>query len=150
MLLDLLQAYNLSELTFSRLLCMVHWLRSQDRRKPSTVTVCDTCLKKWLKKRTNKNTHTNTKLTRLPVDFPFLQVSSWSAYGPCVAPPGKCSANSGIKTRTRTTTSYPSCGGKACPTLTQTPSCTPVPIPCKVILILLIPFIKLPEVDFES
>ena len=79
------------------------------------------------------------KLTRLPAVFffPFLQVTSWSAYGPCVAPPGKCSANSGKKTRTRTIKSFPSCGGKACPSLIETPSCTPVPIKCKVILILL-------------
>lgn len=76
------------------------------------------------------------RLTRLPTNFSF-QVTSWTAFRSCVAPPGKCSANSGIKSRTRTVSSYPSCGGKGCPSLVDTSQCTPVPIQCKVFLILL-------------
>ena len=69
----------------------------------------------------------------------FIQVSSWSAWGSCSAPPGRCSTNSGTRTRTRRVTSSPSCGGSSCPTLSDTSRCTPVPIPCKVILVIFFP-----------
>ena len=72
----------------------------------------------------------------------FIQVSSWSAWGSCSAPPGRCSTNSGTRTRTRRVTLSPSCGGSSCPTLTQKSQCTPVPIPCKVILIICCLFVK--------
>ena len=71
--------------------------------------------------------------------FFFIQVSSWSAWGSCSAPPGRCSTNSGTRKRTRRVTLSPSCGGSSCPTLTHTSQCTPVPIPCKVILIIFFP-----------
>ena len=69
----------------------------------------------------------------------FIQVSSWSAWGSCSAPPGRCSTNSGTRTRTRRVTLSPSCGGSSCPTLSDTSRCTPVPIPCKVILVIFFP-----------
>ena len=68
--------------------------------------------------------------------FFSIQVSSWSAWGSCSAPPGRCSTNSGTRKRTRRVTLSNSCGGSSCPTLTHTSQCTPVPIPCKVILII--------------
>ena len=72
------------------------------------------------------------------VSFLFfsIQVSSWSVWGSCSAPPDSCSTNSGTRSRGRSVTSYSSCGGSSCPTLTQKSQCTPVPIPCKVILII--------------
>ena len=69
----------------------------------------------------------------------FIQVSSWSSWGSCSAPPGRCSTNSGTKKRTRRVTLSPSCGGSSCPTLTDTSQCTPVPIPCKVFLLIFFP-----------
>ena len=77
------------------------------------------------------------------VVFFFIQVSSWSAWGSCSAPPGRCSTNSGTRKRTRRVTLSPSCGGSSCPTLTHTSQCTPVPIPCKVILIIFFPFLHI-------
>ena len=71
--------------------------------------------------------------------FFFIQVSSWSSWGSCSAPPGRCSTNSGTRKRTRRVTLSPSCGGSSCPTLTDTSQCTPVPIPCKVILLIFLP-----------
>ena len=76
------------------------------------------------------------------VSFFFIQVSSWSVWGSCSAPPGSCSTNSGTRNRGRILTSYPSCGGSSCPILTQKSQCTPVPIPCKVILIICCLFVK--------
>ena len=75
--------------------------------------------------------------------FFFIQVSSWSAWGSCSAPPGRCSRNSGTRKRTRRVTLSPSCGGSSCPTLTHTSQCTPVPIPCKVILIIFFLFLHI-------
>ena len=60
------------------------------------------------------------------------QVTNWSSWGKCIAPKGRCSVNSGTETRSRNVTSHPSCGGKPCPSLSQSKRCTPVPIPCKV------------------
>ena len=77
------------------------------------------------------------------VVFFFIQVSSWSAWGSCSAPPGRCSTNSGTRKRTRRVTLSPSCGGSSCPTLTHTSQCTPVPIPCKVILIIFFLFLHI-------
>ncbi|XP_048583508.1 protocadherin Fat 4 isoform X2 [Nematostella vectensis] len=59
-------------------------------------------------------------------------VSSWAAWSKCSAPTGQCGANSGSKSRVRTVTRQPSCGGSACPGLTESASCTPVPITCIV------------------
>ncbi|XP_068740239.1 protocadherin Fat 4-like [Montipora capricornis] len=59
-------------------------------------------------------------------------VSGWTSWGSCSAPTGRCSVNSGTKRRTRRVTRNPSCGGSACPPLTETSRCTPVPIPCKM------------------
>ena len=67
----------------------------------------------------------------------FSQFSSWTSWGSCTAPPGRCSVNSGTKRRTRSITRNPSCGGSSCPHTTETSSCTPVPIRCQVLYLYL-------------
>ena len=87
--------------------------------------------------------HSTQKTNLYTYIYFFIQVSSWSAWGSCSAPPGRCSTNSGTRTRTRRVTLSPSCGGSSCPTLTHTSQCTPVPIPCKVILIIFFLFLHI-------
>ena len=66
--------------------------------------------------------------------FVFIQFTAWTAWSSCSAPPGQCSANSGTRRRSRRIISGPSCGGSACPSMSETSRCTPVPISCKVIV----------------
>ncbi|KAL9986515.1 hypothetical protein ACROYT_G000677 [Oculina patagonica] len=74
----------------------------------------------------------DTKSCRGPCCPRDCQFTTWTSWGSCSAPSGQCAVNSGRKTRTRRVTSNPSCGGRACPSMSQTTQCTPVPIPCKM------------------
>ncbi len=57
--------------------------------------------------------------TPAPCTLQDCTVSSWSSWNSCSYPCG----NNGVQSRSRSIVTHPSCGGKPCPTLSETRAC---------------------------